>query len=220
MKRKSWLVVVVLLLSLVLTGGAIVWAQSEAPLEASAPQAQLRHCIAQAEVITAEPAEAGDQSLAPADVSSEEALVALAPSATCFATFEEAIAAASGGAARLPSGIAPENVTPEMLPAAPTAVIIGIDYQHSNFGGATFTWYATNSVGCYTGLSYYKSAAPSGWNNVISSARGFGGCNRFYHYESPSFLGAVLRCSPTCYSFGALNDHTSSWRWYRDGFHY
>lgn len=217
MKRKGLLFVVVLLLCLVLTGVAIAWDQSEASVAVSARPARLRHCITQVEVVTAEAGEASEESLAV-----EEGVGA---AATCFATFGEAVSAATNGAIRLAPDITAATLTEEMLQSeSPTAVIIGIDYDGFNSTGATLTFYAPNAVGCTTGLSYAKNIAPSGWNDRVSSAgAGFVGCNRMYHYEGTFATGAVLRCPApgnTCAVFGAMNNHTSSWRFYGGGFHY
>lgn len=202
-------------------------AQNEAPAAAPVGQARLRHCITQVEVATAETTEVGEASSTAADVSGDEALLAAsAPAATCFATFAEAVSAATNGAVQLAPDVTAATLTEEMLQSeAPTAVIIGIDYDNFNSqGGASLTFFANNAVGCTTGLSYSKGAAPAGWDNRTSSAAGgFVGCNHFYHYEGRRFTGAVLRCPApgnTCAVFGAMNNHTSSWRWYGGGFHY
>lgn len=217
MKRKGFLIVVVLLLSLVLTGVAIAWDQSEALAAASARQARLRHCITQVEVVTAEAAEASEESSAVEEGVGE--------AATCFATFSEAISAATNGAVQLPPDVTAATVTEEMLQAeSPTAVVIGIDYDGFNSTDPTLTFFAPNAVGCTTGLSYAKNTAPTGWNDRASSAgAGFVGCNRMYHYEGTFATGAVLRCPApgnTCAVFGAMNNRTSSWRFYGGGFHY
>jgi hypothetical protein len=138
---------------------------------------------------------------------------------TCFTNFSEAIAAATGGAVQLPKDIDPSGITEEMLQSAMPAAqtIISVSYQHSNFGGSSLTHYANNTYGCTNGSSYFVSSLPSGWNDVISSTRLWGGCDRTYFFEHISFGGAALRVGPTTQlnGFGAMNDETSSIRWYR-----
>jgi len=38
----------------------------------------------------------------------------------------------------------------------------------------------------------------AGWDNVISSAEAFSGCNHFEHWTLPNEQGAVKVCMPTC----------------------
>jgi hypothetical protein len=131
----------------------------------------------------------------------------------CFATFAEAIASATGGAVRLPATVTPDKVTQDMLsdPGIMT-VVIGIDFQHSNYQGATLTWEA--SSGCSPGMYYYANTMPSGWDNILSSTKAYTGCNKNYSYENTYQGGAVRICYPNCSYIGdAMNDRTSSKKW-------
>ncbi|HLB47906.1 MAG TPA: hypothetical protein VJL59_12935 [Anaerolineales bacterium] len=155
----------------------------------SAPE---RHCV-----ILIEPLQPGQQ----ASVASEP---------VCFARFPDAIYAATGDTVRLAPAVRPADVTQDMLAPASTTVI-SIDYANSNFQGSTLVWVANNSVGCNTGYSYSAPTMPSGWNDVVSSAQTYGGCNNNPHYEHTNYGGAVLTC--TCSTMGVMDNATSSEKW-------
>jgi hypothetical protein len=131
----------------------------------------------------------------------------------CFATFSDAIAAATGGAVHLSSTTAPTQLTEAMLAPATTTTqtVIGVDYVNTHYGGNTLTWYTT--YGNCTSTNYYNAASmPSGWNDVVSSAHAWANCNHWYHYEHINYGGARATC--TCYYIGdAMNDRTSSEKW-------
>lgn len=133
----------------------------------------------------------------------------------CFATFARAIAAATGGTVQLSPAAKPSQLTQEMLSDVPdTTTVIGIDYVNSNFGGNSLTWTST-SGGCTSTQHFQASSMPSGWNDVVSSARSFANCNTYTHFENVSFTGAELNCGPSCATMGVMNDKTSSEKWFR-----
>lgn len=222
---KKLLVIAIAMLGLILTGVAVSRAQPAAP--ASTPQAATRgrHCVSQAY-------QAPDGSDL-AELTATGAALTAEASATCYTTFAAAIQAATGAPSVDPN-ITPADVTDELLtslvamsaaaanptaPQAPTSVIIGIDFSGSNYSGSTLTWWGAGS-GCTTTSSYYyRSTAPSGWDNRVSSSRAYAGCAAAYHFEHPYWAGAVLRCN-WCSSFGAMDNRTSSWTWYRTTPHY
>jgi hypothetical protein len=132
--------------------------------------------------------------------------------ATCFDSFSDAVYAATGEAVRLAPTIQPGHVTQEMLaPASQT--VISIDYSQPNYQGSTLVWYVNNSYGCNTGWSYANPTMPSGWNDVVSSAHSYGGCNNNPHYEHTYYGGALIFC--TCSTMGVMDNQTSSEKWYR-----
>ncbi len=131
----------------------------------------------------------------------------------CFATFSEAISAATRGAVRLPPDIGPDEVTPEMLAPAQSNIVIGIDYWDSNFRGQSLVWETPHTAGCSDGSTYGSPGMPPGWNDEVSSARSYAGCNHYYHYEHTNWTGAVLDCGGSCATMGVMNDQTSSERW-------
>lgn len=132
----------------------------------------------------------------------------------CFATFAQAIAAATGGTVHLSSTTQPDQLTQAMLAAAPaTETVIGIDYVNSGFTGQDLVWQVTDG-GCKVGQNFSASSMPSGWNDVVSSARSFGGCNTYTHFENSGFTGSELNCGGGCSTMGAMNDKTSSEKWF------
>lgn len=134
---------------------------------------------------------------------------------TCFPTFSAAIEFATRGRVRLPDTMTVEELDDDLLngPDLGTLAtyVIAIEYEHINYGGASYT--ITNGNTCH-GYQHSISSMPSGWNDVISSARAYAGCNHSYHYEHINFVGAIVDCHGTCSWIGdAMNDRTSSIRW-------
>ncbi len=138
----------------------------------------------------------------------------------CFDTFAEAINAATQGRVQLDSSIHPENVTDEMLnngdvKVLPVAqIVIGIDWDSTNFGGSSYTWVVSGS-GCSSTVQYSISSMPSGWDNRVSSAKAYSNCNGFYHYQNTNLGGSFIVCNsePGCSSMGPLDNATSSEKW-------
>jgi hypothetical protein len=138
----------------------------------------------------------------------------------CFKTFSAAIAYATDGRVVLP--IDATSVTQVELDLGSAlslslsltlTTVIGIDYEGGGYTGSTFVWYTTNAVGCSTGISYFASSMPSGWDNRVSSAKGFAGCNTYTHYQDPSYGGATQVC--TCSTMGFMDNRTSSEQWHQ-----
>lgn len=164
--------------------------------EASPERAPEKHCV-----VRIEPLRSGEEASAMS-------------AATCFDRFSDAIYAATGGAVRLAPTVSPADVTEETVqPESSHQTVLSIDYRDSNFSGSTLTWVANNTVGCTTGLSYAAPSMPSGWNDVVSSARTFAGCTYNRHYEHTNYGGSKIDCY--CASMGAMNDKTSSEKWNR-----
>ena len=136
----------------------------------------------------------------------------------CFDTFAQAIETATHGRINLDPSISPEDVTDAMLnggegantPA--TQVVIGIDWDYTYFGGSSYTW-AANDYGCSSSIQYGVTTMPSGWDNRVSSARGFSNCNYYYHYQNTAYGGTSIACHTECASMGTLDNDTSSERW-------
>lgn len=151
----------------------------------------------------------------------------------CFDNFADALAVATGGRVRLPKDFRADDITQEILNtglAAPsvteasiagaqlTYVVIGIDWEHANFAGNSYTSETTHAAGCTDGTSYgWENMGGSWWNDRISSARGYTGCNAD-HFEHSFYGGAMLRCpqgTNNCANMGVMNDQTSSINWRR-----
>jgi hypothetical protein len=160
-----------------------------------------RHCVM--ETIAVREGEPLPENVTPADP-------------RCFQTFSEAIFAATGGAVSVTPNTKPEDFNGQALPddVQPAAsYVIGIEYEHSNYRGSSLI-YRSNQ----TCIGYQHSAAFVGaaWNDRISSARAYSGCNHSIHYEHRDFGGASRDCGSACSYIGdAMNDKTSSIRWRR-----
>jgi len=143
----------------------------------------------------------------------------------CFRTFAEAISAATHGRVKLARSVQPKDVTQEMLdqglerarrgPTPLQGTVIGIEYRDTRFGGNSWTVEAGDARGCRDGLSYGYTSLPSNWDDVISSARVFGGCNVAIHFQNRNYNqnsdGSRVDC--TCPTMGIMNDRTSSINW-------
>ncbi len=139
---------------------------------------------------------------------------------TCFGTFSDALAAATGGRVQVSRDFRPDDLTQDILdtgltnragtPAIDT--VVGVDYLDANFQGSTYTWYTTHTAGCTDGSSY-GADLPSGWDNQISSGRGYAGCSNMKHYENTGYGGSLTICGQdwtSCANMGIMNDQTSS----------
>lgn len=145
--------------------------------------------------------------LRPGEIASDIRLVG------CFADFSEAIAAATGGEVQLPPDVGPDEVTAEMLAPAQSQIVIGIDYLYSNFQGNSVVWETAHTPGCSDGTTFETPSMPPGWNDQVSSARSYAGCNHYYHYEHTYWMGSVRDCGGSCATMGVMDNATSSERW-------
>ena len=135
------------------------------------------------------------------------------PAVTCYPTFAQSISAATSGRVSLPATAAPGSVTPDQINAGPatpsTTYVISIDFQNSNFGGSSLTWYESSKCG-----SFQISQMPSGWNDVVSSVEAFSGCaNTLYqnnNFGTPTFN---IARNGSASGLGSFNDKTSSQKW-------
>ncbi|HEX8598866.1 MAG TPA: hypothetical protein VF952_10175 [Chloroflexia bacterium] len=151
----------------------------------------------------------------------------------CYDNFADALAVATGGRVRLPKDFRADDITQEILDtglggasgnkasiagAQLTTVVIGIDWEHANFSGNSHTAETTHTAGCTDGTSYgWENMGGNWWNDRISSAKGYSGCNAD-HYEHSYYGGATLRCpqgTNNCANMGIMNDQTSSINWRR-----
>mgnify|MGYP001577127993 CR=1 FL=1 len=138
----------------------------------------------------------------------------------CFDSFSDSIYAATQGHVQLEKIVHPESVTDEILNygngenTLDSQIVIGIDWDYSGYWGASYTWVSTSGTGCTSTISFNRPTMPSNWDNRVSSARGYSGCNYFYHYANTNFGGASIACSTSgCSSMGAINNATSSEKW-------
>jgi hypothetical protein len=131
----------------------------------------------------------------------------------CFASFPQAIAAATGGEVQLPGSATPESVDGTNVNTEAVR-LIGIDYDSRSYRGRSFSWFASNAFGCLGGRFYRATYLGKSFDNKLTSTRGFGFCSRndsFTGYFQNGFFG---RCFPNCTYIGNfLNNTTSSKRW-------
>lgn len=131
------------------------------------------------------------------------------PQFDCFETFADAISHASKGAVQLSADTTPQTLTREdENRITASANIIGMEYDAINFTGPT--WIITSDVTCSMGYVIGTSATPPGWDNVISSARAYAGCNNAYHYENANFSGVASNCYSSCSFYSLLMDNQTS----------
>ena len=136
----------------------------------------------------------------------------------CFSTFAQAIEAATHGRVKLDPSMVPQDVTKAMINSdegvitSATQVVIGIDWDYTIFGGNSYT-YVANDYGCSSSIQYGITTMPSGWDNRVSSARGYSNCNYYYHYQNTNYGGTSIACHTSCSSMGTLDKDTSSERW-------
>src|SRR5690606_8767253 len=135
----------------------------------------------------------------------------------CFDTFAEAIDFATGGRVRLPKD-ATQVSERQLLAAgaistarAPVArPLVGIEYQHTNFGGASLTLYGASGTGCYAGTWYgFPDLASLDFDNRISSGRTYSNCIG-KHHDGTNYTGTYTYCETSCSTLGSMNDRTSS----------
>ncbi|HEY3571133.1 MAG TPA: hypothetical protein VGP73_24620 [Thermoanaerobaculia bacterium] len=140
---------------------------------------------------------------------------------SCYPTLSDAVLAATNGAVWLPPDedlrTQLDRINEQQLKKARKPLstkdtyVIAIDYWDANYQGATLTW--TAPAPCDSVTSYQATGMGPGWNDVVSSTRGFANCNTNVLYENVYFGGALQICSPDCAGLGAMNDKTSSRSW-------
>ncbi len=144
------------------------------------------------------------------------------PPPTCFNTFQEALSYATDGRVQVSADFKPTDLTDAILsqglnqfgPDTVTgSTVIGIDWTGTNYSGSPLISNVDNPDGCSQGSWYHLNSMPSGWDNVISSAKAYQGCNHSYHYENIDLGGSILDCGTACGSMGAMDNATSSIAW-------
>lgn len=139
----------------------------------------------------------------------------------CFATLAESVMAATGNRIQLPNDATLDEID-QALEAqdaaaaadAGTAVtyVLSIEYMATDQTGSSRSF--TGGAPCTATRGYNMGSMPSGWNDVISSSRGYSNCNKVEHYEHINYRGAVRACTPTCNTMGIMNNETSSMWWH------
>jgi len=136
---------------------------------------------------------------------------------SCFPSLHDAISFATNGSA----DISPDDSISELIAAVGKAgksdlastYVIGIEFEHANYGGSSLTFTANGTCHNY---SFLTNAMPPGWNDVISSSVAYSGCSHAIHYEHNNQGGAAIDAGTVSSYIGpAMNDRTSSILWYR-----
>lgn len=138
----------------------------------------------------------------------------------CFDTFSEAVAHGTRGAVQLPAASVPTDLTQAILSENQAkgesqglllSTVIGVDYKDANYQGSSLTWTTGDPNGCSAGATFYADYTPSGWDNNISSAIGYQGCNNYRHFRDVGRFGPYITC--TCATMGSMNNQTSAEEW-------
>src|SRR4051812_29446336 len=143
--------------------------------------------------------------------------------AKCFRSLRAAVMSATGGRVTdtpndVKTAMASTHLARELNAASGRAgrlavsYVLGIEYQHANWQGATLTF--TGNAPCTTTINDVDYSVPSigylGWNDVISSFRSFSNCWT-KDYEHDNFGGASVGfVGSLSYIGDAMNDRTSS----------
>ncbi len=93
--------------------------------------------------------------------------------------------------------------------ATSASVVLGYEYKGGSYSGGSLVLYGTSGSGCGSGSTYGFSSMPSGWSNVISSAKVFASCWSV-HYDYTGYSGDRRTCTGSCSSLGTMNNRTSS----------
>jgi hypothetical protein len=170
---------------------------------AAPPQARAsKHCV-----VKLQPAESGTTKL-------------VSGTPECYPTFRDAILFATGGTILIPEGqplgsqldlLEQEQKAAKDQLAKRSTFVIAIDYEHTGYGGDSLIWQYSSP--CTPAGGYVASSMPSGWNDKLSSTRGYSDCSKNILFEHPSWTGTRLTCRPDCSSVGSMNDKTSSREW-------
>ncbi len=137
----------------------------------------------------------------------------------CFTSFAAAISFATDGTVRVRStatGVTQAQLDAGRRSGRVASTVIGIEYEDSAFGGTE--WIITQTDGCNDGGSEVWLRADltgTAMNNVISSARTYGGC-KARHFDLANFGGSSYLCG--CSQMSTMSDKTTSIRWSATGF--
>lgn len=133
------------------------------------------------------------------------------PAIDCFPTFGAAIEFVTAGEVVADSPAELERIAAanggEVTTAA--SVILGYEYKNVGYSGGSLVLYGSSGSGCGSSTTYGFRTMPTGWNNVISSARSYSGCWST-HYDYTGYGGTRTTCKGACSSLGTMNNRTSS----------
>jgi len=129
----------------------------------------------------------------------------------CFGTYSEALAAGSGGAITAEADATPLTISDPDLVTAASSVLIGTEWDATSYAGVSNSYFASST--CSTSTTWELSYVTDTWNDLFSSGKGFGGCDRNRKFEHSNFGGSSVLCTPNCSNHGSLSNKVSSLRW-------
>lgn len=131
----------------------------------------------------------------------------------CFSTYERALEAGAGNSIDVARGVTPQTLTDELLdpPSVFASVLIGTEYDGSNFTGGSNSYFAPTT--CTSSTTWQVANVGATWNDRFQSGKGFGGCDTNRKFEHQNYGGAVRLCTPNCSDYGALANEVTSLRW-------
>ncbi len=119
-----------------------------------------------------------------------------------FDTYDKFVAA---------SGVAPSQgvgARSEVEPYA--AYVFATFYEDASYGGASVNVTTSKSAMC-AGYIIYGTAMPSGWNDRVSSFKGYGTC-KIKLFSNPGYGGSTFGPYASASSIGSMNDEASSYQ--------
>jgi hypothetical protein len=141
----------------------------------------------------------------------------------CFSTFAEAMRYGSQGRVVLPADFRARDLTQQMLDEqlargggdgeegmqTESCCLLSIEYDLAFYQGSTLeVW--SGHAGCDSTHSYANPTLPPGFDNWISSADGYSGCDNVEHFSNQWYGGT----SQMCDCLGMVNSNaTSSITW-------
>jgi hypothetical protein len=150
-----------------------------------------------------------------------------APSAptTCYDSFTEAIAKASGGRITdAPSDVRAAMRDPKLAAELNSgggigtkAFVIGVEYYLQNFSGASLTFNGDHTcTGTTSDLEYRQAPLPTlggiNWNNNIRSFQGFNNCYQRM-WDNANCTGLLLDYTGSSADMGVARDRTECIDW-------
>jgi len=131
----------------------------------------------------------------------------------CFSTYQQALEAGAGHSTDVARGTTPQTLTDEPLrsPTVAGSVLIGTEYDGSNFAGGSNSYFAPTT--CTSSTTWQVANVGAAWNDRFQSGKGFGGCDTNRKFEHQNFGGAVRLCTPNCSDYGTLANEVTSLRW-------
>lgn len=148
---------------------------------------------------------------------------------SCYRTFTEAIAEATGGKIADAPADASAGVKDPRLAARLNAtskktntgtvnrvaadIVIGIEYEDSDFEDSSLIYSAPwGCTGPINDFDWGVASLPSGWNDQIGSYRGYGGC-WVRHFEHINYTGVFTAFDSGQADMGWMDDEASSIQW-------